>query len=70
MRKLYWMGIAGLSILPLSTVIIMVGKLLHGEPMGVDDAIGAAVGLFGLIAATVLYRERLLKKPGEKRIVK
>ncbi|MCC7633316.1 hypothetical protein IEN52_04150 [Stenotrophomonas rhizophila] len=62
MRPIYWLGVLGLSLLPLNFLIVMAGKIWHGERMVEQDIIGFAVGMFGLIAATVLYRAQLAKR--------
>ena len=58
MKYLYWLGIAFFLMLPLNFVILSVGKIVHGQPFGREDIIGAAVGIFGLCAAIAFLKAR------------
>lgn len=56
-----WMAIVGMSLLPINVALSFAYKLAYDVPLVAEDAMGIAVALFGLVAATTIYRTFLAK---------
>lgn len=50
------MAIVGMSLLPINVALSFAYKLAYDVPLVAEDAMGIAVALFGLVAATTIYR--------------
>ncbi|MFL9583329.1 hypothetical protein [Stenotrophomonas sp. AB1(2024)] len=47
--------------MPLNAPLLMSAKAVHRKPLVPEDAILIAVGLFGVVMATVTYRQWIRK---------
>jgi hypothetical protein len=63
MRFIYWAAVVAMAIMPLNYVLMVAAKLVHNETFGREDAIGLGIAVFGLVAATMIYRFNLRKTP-------
>ncbi|WP_312684324.1 hypothetical protein [Stenotrophomonas chelatiphaga] len=50
-----------MSLLPINVALSFAYKLAYDVPLVAKDAMGIAVALFGLVAATTIYRTFLAK---------
>ena len=56
-----WTAVAGLSLLPINVALAFAYKFLYDVPFVAEDAMGIAAALFGIVAATNIYRIFLSK---------
>lgn len=67
MRYIYWAAVVAMAIMPLNYVLSVAAKLVHNESLGREDAIGLGIALFGVVAATMIYRSNLRRAPSGRR---
>jgi hypothetical protein len=51
-----WTAVVGLSLLPINVALSFAYKLIYDVPLVAEDAMGIAVAIFGIVAATNIYR--------------
>jgi hypothetical protein len=56
-----WTAVAGMSLLPINVAIAFAYKLFYDVPFVAEDVMGIAAALFGIVAATTIYRTFLEK---------
>lgn len=66
MRFFYWAAVGAMALMPLNYVLMVAGKIAHGETFGEEDVIGFGCALFGVVAATVIYRALLYRSRSER----
>lgn len=61
MKIIYWGAVVSFSLMLLNVLLLMSAKAVHREPLVPEDAILIAAGLFGVVMATVTYRQWIRK---------
>lgn len=59
MKFIYWAAVLFMAMIPLNVVLMITAKLVHSEPLNREDAIAMGFAVFGVIAATTIYRATL-----------
>lgn len=67
MRFIYWATVVAMSIMPLNYVLLVLVKIVNNESFGREDVIGLGVAIFGVVAATTIYRSGLRRRSNQMR---